>query len=223
MSESSKNGWSDAPALECDDLSSLSAGGLPPSSRVGWMDWIRRTGTVVRRAALRGAAWPTSRPSGESGVKPPHSKARRCLRYDWRSLECDDLSSLSAGGLPPSNPEGRTLGTRRTTTVTRRAALRGTAWATSRPSGESGVKPPHSKARRCLRYDWRSLECDDLASLFAGGLSPSSLAGWTDWIRRTGSVVRRAALRGAAWATGRPSGQSGDKSPHSKARRRVCR
>jgi hypothetical protein len=35
-------------------------------------------------------------------------------------------------------------------------------------------------------------------------------------------VIRRAAPRGAAWPTSRPSGKSGDKSPHSKARRRVC-
>ncbi len=61
------------------------------------------------------------------------------------------------------------------------------------------------------------LECGDLSPLSAGDLSPSSVEGQSSWWRRALLVVRRTAGRGAAWATSRPSGQSGDKSPHSKA------
>jgi hypothetical protein len=53
-------------------------------------------------------------------------------------VECGDLSPLSAGDLSPSQPQAcphfsEPLG-------------RGSAWATSRPGGESGDESPHSIA-----------------------------------------------------------------------------
>jgi ABC-type antimicrobial peptide transport system permease subunit len=60
--------------LECGDLSPLPAGDLSPSAGMACGSWLSRLALVLRRAAGRGAAWTTSRPSGESGVKPPQSK-----------------------------------------------------------------------------------------------------------------------------------------------------
>ena len=55
------------------------------------------------------------------------------------------------------------------------------------------------------------------ADLECGDKSPSSVEGRLSWWRRVLLVIRRAALRGTAWATSRPSGKSNDKSPHSIA------
>ncbi len=60
--------------LECGDLSPLLAGDLSPSNAGHAATWVERIVCTIRRAAGRGAARATSRPSGESGVKPPHSK-----------------------------------------------------------------------------------------------------------------------------------------------------
>jgi len=68
---------SDAPAVECGDLSPLSAGDLSPSNGVTRTRRVKRKVLQIRRAASRGAALPTSRPSGKSGDQSPHSKARR--------------------------------------------------------------------------------------------------------------------------------------------------
>ena len=67
----------DAPAMECGDLPPLLAGDLSPSHGVMRTYRVKRPVLVIRRAAPRGAALPTSRPSGKSGDKSPHSKARR--------------------------------------------------------------------------------------------------------------------------------------------------
>jgi len=76
---------------------------------------------------------------------------RRSLRFHGCSLECDDLASLSVGGLPPSNGLAQAHRVSRTRQMIHRAAGRGTAWATSRLSGHSSVEPPHSKAGRRIR------------------------------------------------------------------------
>jgi site-specific DNA-methyltransferase (adenine-specific) len=63
------------------------------------------------------------------------------MKTVWRKaefpLECADLSALSAGDLSPSNAEGASG-------FPAQAAERGPALATSRQSGESGDKSPHS-------------------------------------------------------------------------------
>jgi hypothetical protein len=58
--------------LECDDLSSLSGGGLSPSSAL-LREHGRASRLVVFRAAFRGATWVTSHPSGQSGDESPQS------------------------------------------------------------------------------------------------------------------------------------------------------
>ncbi len=60
--------------LEGGDLSPLLAGDLSPSNAGHAATWVERIVRTIRRAAGRGAARATSRPSGKSGVKPPHSK-----------------------------------------------------------------------------------------------------------------------------------------------------
>jgi ABC-type antimicrobial peptide transport system permease subunit len=60
--------------LECGDSSPLSAGDMSPSSPGGRTNWWSRACDAIRRAALRGTALPTSRQSGKSGDKSPHSK-----------------------------------------------------------------------------------------------------------------------------------------------------
>ena len=176
ISEETIKHWEHAAALECGDSSPLSAGDLSPSNCVVLTTPAKRQVQVARRAARRGAAWATSRPSKKSGDKSPHSKAQarrqmplpsfigalvrdsteRRLNFTgtvWCSehasaLECADLSPLLAGDLSPSNCTARTISAKRQVQVARRAAVRGAAWATSRPSGKSGDKSPHSKARR---------------------------------------------------------------------------
>ena len=61
------------------------------------------------------------------------------------------------------------------------------------------------------------LECGDSSPLFAGDLSPSQGVARTISQKRSARMVCPAAQRGAAWTTSRPSGKSGDKSPHSTA------
>ena len=71
-----------ARALECDDLSPLSAGDLSPSNVVGREYYKKRTVPEVRHAAPRGAALPTSRQSRQSCDQSQHSKApARVTRY----------------------------------------------------------------------------------------------------------------------------------------------
>ena len=149
------------------------------------------------------------------------------------ALECGDSSPLLAGDSSPSNFGARTIPVKRQVHVICRAALRGAAGATSRPSEKSGDKSPHSKvwghvpeyspviASFRARAPAPAMECDDWSSLFEGDWSPSNVVGWALPSMRVPRVIRRAALRGAAGATGRPSGKSGDESPHSIERGRL--
>jgi len=114
-------------------------------------------------------------------------------------------------------------------TSRRTAKRRGACWGMASPA--SGNWPTRrriacwQRRRRMgvqLRQSASALECGDLSSLSAGDLSPSNAVVRMHCQKRSARVVRRTALRGAAWPTSQPSGQSGDKSPHSKARRRVC-
>jgi excinuclease ABC subunit A len=66
-----------AGALECGDLSPLSAGDLSPSSVVARTLLPKRASTAPLRAAERGAALLASQQSNERGDKSPHSKIRR--------------------------------------------------------------------------------------------------------------------------------------------------
>jgi hypothetical protein len=52
--------------MECGEFSPLSAGDLSPSNRAVCVEFFQ--------TAERGSAWPTSRPSGQSCDKSPHSK-----------------------------------------------------------------------------------------------------------------------------------------------------
>src|SRR3977135_117152 len=90
-------------ALECADLSALSAGDLSPSSASG-------AARIFPRAAGRGPALATSRQSGESGDESPHSKSLSSMR---------ELSSLYyrsealPSHLPKVHKNGERQGNRR--------------------------------------------------------------------------------------------------------------
>ncbi|MBE0544797.1 MAG: right-handed parallel beta-helix repeat-containing protein [Verrucomicrobia bacterium] len=112
------NRWKCREALECGDLSPLSAGDLSPSNAVATESQVNhRKPLAICRAALRGAALPTRRQSGQSGDKSPHSKGVRRSPVAWRvriavilacafagSVQADTLRLLVQPGYLPSIP-----------------------------------------------------------------------------------------------------------------------
>ena len=202
------------PALECGDSSPLSAGDWSPSN-VGARPLVSAAVPPFAARLPRRAAWPTSRPGGQSGDQSPHSiNAPRAAACGPRPLECGDSSPLSAGDSSPSNVEARPLASAAVPPFAARLPRRA-AWPTSRPGGQSGDQSPHSiSALRALACGPRSLECGDSSPLSAGDWSPSNVGARPLVSAAAPSFTARLPRR-AAWPTSRPGGQSGDKSPHS--------
>ena len=78
--------------------------------------------------------------------------------------------------------------------------------STNHPQPSTLNSQPASPADRVLELDGEALECGDWSPLSAGDWSPSNVVARTNPAKRSAQEVRRAALRGAAWATRRPSG-----------------